>query len=62
MNETAKKLNFCKNVIPKLILENNEEFKNHSIVSCSVTDETKTDGFMCSIYKMNLVLQDEEFK
>lgn len=59
MDETAKKINFIENILPGLILERNEELKNHSVVKCTTNISAKLDGFMSSIFHVELVLKDK---
>lgn len=62
MEEIQRKLDFIKNVLPRLIIESNNELRNCIVVSCSADDDTKTDGFMSSIFKVILVLEDENLR
>lgn len=59
MADNQKKVNFIENVLPKLILERNEDLKGHKVVKCTAEACTTLDGFMSAIYQVQLVLQDE---
>lgn len=61
-DEGQKKLNFIQNVLPKLILERNEDLKFHTIVKCSAEACATLDGFMSAIYTVDLVLKDQSGK
>lgn len=61
-NEGQKKLNFIENILPKLILERNEDLKCQSVVKCSAEACTTLDGFMSAIYTVDLVLKDQSGK
>ncbi|CAG9808590.1 unnamed protein product [Chironomus riparius] len=58
MTDQQKKINFIENSLPKLILERNEELKNHDIVKCTATPNSQLDGFMAAIYSVELVLKN----
>lgn len=59
MADNQKKVNFIENVLPKLILERNEDLKGHKVAKCTAEACTTLDGFMSAIYQVQLVLQDE---
>lgn len=59
MGEEQRRLNFIQNKLPKLILESNEEFKNHKILKCEASANSQIDGFMAAIYFVQLILKDE---
>jgi hypothetical protein len=58
MDDLAKNLNFIENVLPKLIIEQNDDLRNYSIVKCTANDSTKLDGFMSLVFKVDLELKD----
>ncbi|KAG5673216.1 hypothetical protein PVAND_003280 [Polypedilum vanderplanki] len=58
MSEQQKKLYFIENVLPKLIIERNEELRNHSVVECNAKANSQLDGFMAAIYSVDLVLKN----
>lgn len=58
MTDQQKKINFIENILPKLIIERNEEFKNHRVVKCSATPNSQLDGFMAAIYSVELELKN----
>lgn len=58
MTDQQKKINFIENVLPKLILERNEELKSHEVVKCTATPNSQLDGFMAAIYSVELVLKN----
>ena len=58
-DEGQIKLNFIKNILPKLILERNEDLRSHSVVKSSAEAYTTLDGFMSAIYNAELTLRDE---
>lgn len=59
MADNQKTVNFIENVLPKLILERNEELKDHKVVKCTAEACTTLDGFMSAIYQVQLVLKNE---
>ena len=61
-DEGQKKLNFIENILPKLILERNEDLNGQTIVKCSAEACTTLDGFMSAIYTVDLVLKDQSGK
>jgi hypothetical protein len=60
MSEQQRKLNFIENVLPKLIIDRNEELKNHSVVKCSAKANSQLDGFMAAIYSVDLELKNAD--
>lgn len=61
-DEGQKKLNFIQNILPKLILERNEDLKSQTVVKCEAEACTTLDGFMSAIYTVNLVMKDQSGK
>jgi hypothetical protein len=61
-SEGAKKLNFIKHTLPNLILNHNEELQDQIIVECDVKCNQHLDGFMSSMYFLNLSLKDVDGK
>lgn len=57
VTETLKKLNFIENVLPNLIVERNNDFKGFKVISCRAALNKQLDGFMSSIYDVDLTLQ-----
>lgn len=53
-----KKLKFIQEVLPRLILESNEDLKGQSIVNCQASANTQLDGFMSAIYSVNILLKN----
>ena len=53
-NEEERKINFIQNSLPKLIQSHNEEFRDQVIVSCDVRGNEQLDGFMSSLYFLNM--------
>lgn len=58
-DQGQRQLKFIENVLPKLILERNDDLKNHKIVSSSAECSTTLDGFMAAIYQLRLVLESD---
>jgi hypothetical protein len=52
-------LDFIEKILPKLILERNEDLKGQKIVSCKAESSSTLDGFMSAIFTMSLVLEDK---
>jgi hypothetical protein len=59
MDETVRKINFIENILPALILERNVELQNYSVIKCKANLSEKLDGFMSSIFHVDLVLKDK---
>lgn len=60
--ESEKKLNFIQKILPKLILERNDDLANQTVVACSAEACSSLDGFMSAIYTVDLVLKDQSGK
>ena len=60
VTETLKKLNFIEKVLPNLIVERNEDFKDYKVISCRAELNKHLDGFMSAIYDVDLVMQGPE--
>ncbi|KAG5673217.1 hypothetical protein PVAND_003281 [Polypedilum vanderplanki] len=59
MSDQNKILNFIRNKLPQLILNHNDDLKGHKIVNCDVKANTQLDGFMSSLYFLNITLENE---
>jgi hypothetical protein len=59
MTEGQKKLEFIQKILPRMILDCNDDLKNHSIVKCSAEACATLDGFMSAIYTVELVVKDQ---
>lgn len=59
MTEAEKRLKFVEEKLPFLILKNNKDFKNHSIVKSIAKANSQLDGFMAAIYSLDLTLKDQ---
>jgi hypothetical protein len=57
--EALRKLNFIEKVLPKLIVEQNEDFKNYEVISCRAELSKHLDGFMCAIYDVELTMKGQ---
>jgi hypothetical protein len=57
MSELEKKLKFIEKTLPKLIVEENEEFKGQSVVRCSAKANSQLDGFVSDIFLAEMVLE-----
>ena len=55
--EALQKLNFIEKVLPKLIVERNEEFKDFEVVNCRAELNKHLDGFMSAIYDVELTMK-----
>jgi hypothetical protein len=60
MSEAQKRLDFVQNVLPKLIIERNNELMNHEIVKCTAKASNELDGFMSSVYFIDLTLKNAD--
>jgi len=56
-NEEERKINFIQNCLPKLIQNHNEEFRDQVIVKCDVRGNEQLDGFMSSLYFLNMQMK-----
>lgn len=59
MSDAQKRLEFVEKKLPLLILESNNEFKNHIIVKSSVETKNQLDGFMSALFLVDLTLKNE---
>lgn len=50
---------YLETILPVRIIENNDEFKNCSIVKCTATNSKSLDGFLSTIFQVRLVLKDK---
>lgn len=53
-----QKLNFIQNVLPKLIIDQDDDLKNQTVVKCSAEACSTLDGFMSAIYSVDLILRE----
>lgn len=59
MSDVQAGLAFIEKKVPLLILESNKDFKNHTIEKSIAKSKSQLDGFMCSIYSIDLTLKDQ---
>lgn len=57
VTESLRKLNFIEKVLPKLIIEQNEAFKNYEVINCRAELNKHLDGFMSAIYDVDLTMK-----
>lgn len=57
VTETLKKLNFIENILPRLIVERNDDFKGYKVISCRAELNKHLDGFMSAIYNVDLTMK-----
>lgn len=57
VTEALRKLNFIEKVLPTLIVEQNEDFKNHEVISCRAELNKHLDGFMSAIFDVELTMK-----
>lgn len=55
--ETLRKINFIEKILPTLIVEKNEEFKDYKVINCRAELNKHLDGFMSAIYDVQLTMQ-----
>jgi hypothetical protein len=55
--EALRKLNFIEKVLPKLIVQQNEDFKNYEVISCRAELNKHLDGFMSAIFDVDLTMK-----
>lgn len=55
--EVLRKIAFIEKVLPKLIVEQNEEFKEHEVISCRAELNKHLDGFMSAIFDVQLTMK-----
>lgn len=57
VTEALRKVDFIEKVLPKLIVEKNEEFKGFEVVNCRGEVNKQLDGFMSAIYNVELTMK-----
>lgn len=60
-DEMARKLNFIENELPKL-MTNQNALKDQTIVKCKAEAKVQLDGFMSSIFTVELVAKGSDGK
>jgi hypothetical protein len=55
--EALRKINFIEKILPKLIVERNEEFKGFEVISCRAELNKHLDGFMSAIFDVQLTMK-----
>ncbi|CRL03891.1 CLUMA_CG017015, isoform A [Clunio marinus] len=57
LSEDVKKIEFVEKILPTLIVEHNEEFKDYEVVSCRGELNKSMDGFMSDIINVELTME-----
>lgn len=60
--EALRKVNFIEKVLPKLIVEQNEEFKGYEVINCRAELNKHLDGFMSAIFDVQLTMKGPDDK
>ncbi|XP_059620791.1 uncharacterized protein LOC132264557 [Phlebotomus argentipes] len=60
MTSVEKQKSFIEGELTQLILANNDEFRNCSLVESKATTSPQLDGFMAIIFKLNMIVQCQE--
>jgi hypothetical protein len=55
--EALRKINFIEKILPKLIVERNEEFKGFEVINCRAELNKHLDGFMSAIFDVQLTMK-----
>lgn len=56
-DEEKRKIHFIQNQLPKLILNRNEKFRGMMLLHSEVKANNQLDGFMSSLYFLNLKMK-----
>lgn len=59
-SEEEKKIHFIQNCLPKLIKNRNEKFRNQFIASCDVKSNNQLDGFMSSLFYLDMKMKSSD--
>lgn len=62
VDEETRNLNFIQNFLVKLILQHNDDMRGNEIKECIAKSSSQFDGFMSSLYFLELKLKNEEEK
>lgn len=57
VSEETRNLNFIQNYLTKIILQHNDEMRNCEIVDVKAASSSQFDGFMSSLYFLDLKLK-----
>lgn len=57
-----KKLSYIQNVLPQLILNYNDDLKDHTVLECIAEANNHLDGFMSSLFSVDLGLKNADGK
>lgn len=57
VTEALRKIKFIEATLPKLIVEQNDDFKGFIVVNCRAELNKHLDGFMSAIYNVQLTLK-----
>lgn len=55
--EATRKIEFIEKVLPRWIVEQNEDFKNYEVINCRAELNKALDGFVSTIYEIQLTLR-----
>lgn len=55
-----KHTNFLENILPKLIINKNEDLQGSEVLKCVANSSKSLDGFMSSMYQVQLDLKNDE--
>lgn len=61
-DEETRNLNFIQNFLVKLILQHNDDMRGSDVEECKAKSSSQFDGFMSSLYFLDLKLKNNAEK
>lgn len=60
--DQEKAIRYLETILPLKIIRSNNELQNSRVIGCTAKSSKSLDGFLSTIYKVTLVLEDEAIR